>query len=413
MALNSIALFLENMRLLQINTTVNYGSTGRIAEDIGKLMIKEGHESYIAYGRYSQSSHSSVIKIGKQYDLLFHLLKSRLFDKHGFGSLLATKTFLKQVDQIKPDIIGLHNLHGYYLNVEILFNYLHQVKIPLIWTLHDCWPFTGHCCHFEKVNCQKWRTGCYQCPLKHAYPKSWFIDNSVSNFRKKQELFTNISRLHLVSPSKWLANNLKLSFLSKHDVSIINNGIDLLNFQPYDRHKAKRNFGFKNKRVLLGVASVWSETKGLFDFFKLHSLLDKNSQIVLVGLNKKQMTNLPTGIIGIERTENIQELAKLYSATDIFINPTYVDNFPTTNLEAIACGTPVITYNTGGSPETIDLSTGRVVRKGNLNGIIEAINELSGINSLDLITNCRNRAELYYNKDHRYLDYINLYSQLA
>lgn len=400
------------MRVLQINSVVNSGSTGRIAEQIGSQIIKEGHESFIAFGRGNRPSASKLIKIGSFKDILLHGMYSLFFDRHGFGSIQSTKKLLKEIDEIKPDIIGLHNVHGYYLNIEILFNYIKIKNIPLVWTFHDCWPFTGHCAYFDSISCEKWKTGCINCELKKKYPKSILIDNSSHNYFKKENLFNQVNNVTIVTPSIWLKNLVKDSFL-KHSVVHIPNGVDLTVFRPVlDLKEIKEKYNIGSKKVVLGVASIWDKRKGLDDFIKLKFVTNSEVKIVLVGLNKVQIKNLPANIIGIERTESISELAALYSLADVFVNPTYIDNFPTTNIESLACGTPVITYKTGGSPEAIDEFTGVIVEKGNLSSLENAINNVLILGKEYYSKACRERAEKFYDKNDKYYDYFNLYETI-
>jgi len=397
------------MTILQVNSVVNTGSTGRIAEEIGQLAIDNGWQSHIAYGRKARSSKSELIRIGSKLDINIHVLQTRLFDRHGFGSKRATHNFVASIKKINPDIIHLHNIHGYYLNVEVLFDYLKQAGKPIVWTLHDCWAFTGHCSHFDEANCYKWQSKCFECPQIKQYPKSWFFDNSETNYAKKKELFSGVKNLTIVTPSNWLATQVKNSFLKEYPLKVIHNGVDLNVFSPKNNAAQLENYPLINKPYVIGVASVWTKSKGLFDFIKLRKLLPPELQIVLVGLNKKQINELPQGIIGIRRTENVFELASLYNGASVFVNPTYSDTFPTTNIESLSCGTPVATYKTGGSPEVMDEHTGRVVEKGDIIGLAETIKAISqkGKNHFEL--NCRKRAEKLYNKNDRYADYINLY----
>lgn len=400
------------MRILQINTTVNLGSTGRIAENIGKVFLAQGHESFIAYGRGSGSSQSKLIKIGNQYDVYKHGFKSAVFDRHGFGSTQATRDLVEKIKIIKPDVIGLHNIHGYYLNIEILFDYLSKANIPVIWTLHDSWPFTGHCSYFENVNCKKWKTHCYECPKTRFYPSSYLIDNSRRNFTDKKALFNAVSKITIVTPSNWLKELVIESFL-KHKVVTIHNGIDLNVFKPQKvSQQLMEGLGINDKKIVLGVARIWDSRKGLEDFIQLRSRLSSAYQIVLVGLSKNQKAQLPANIVGIERAENIGQLASLFNASDVFVNPTYLDNFPTTNIEALACGTPVVTYNTGGSPEAIDEQTGQVVAKGDIEGLATAIETIFSKGKDHYRSLCRNRAKKYFDKDERYLDYLKEYERL-
>lgn len=402
------------MHILQINSVVNSGSTGRITEEIGETFLKNGHESFIAYGRGNRPSKSRLIKIGNRKDFLYHILKTRITDRHGFGSKNTTQESVTQIGEIKPDAIGLHNIHGYYINIEVLFNFLRDFNKPIVWTLHDCWAFTGHCSHFDKATCFKWQTHCEKCPLTKYYPSSYFIDNSKKNFTDKKRLFTGLNNLHIVTPSEWLTNHVKNSFLSDYPISVINNGVDLDVFKPsvLDQKKLSE-LNIADKKIILGVSNVWTDRKGLNDFSKLSNLLGEEYKIVLVGLKKKQINKLPSNIIGITRTEKVYELAALYSAASVFVNPTYSDNFPTTNLEALACGTPVITYDTGGSPEAIDNETGIVVEKGNVNALAEAIKQITNNGREFYSAKCRARAERLYDKNDRYMDYLRLYESMV
>jgi len=398
--------------LLQINSVVNSGSTGRIAEEIGQTAISQGWESYIAYGRNKRLSQSQLIKIGTDWDIKMHGLQTRLFDRHGLGSKSATQIFIKQIEAIKPDIIHLHNIHGYYLNIEVLFNFLASTQIPVLWTLHDCWPFTGHCVYFDFVGCKKWLTQCNNCPQTRTYPASFFLDRSTQNFNLKKELFTGVHNLTLVPVSQWLANLLRQSFLKNLPIQVINNGIDIETFKPVPSNNLRFKFKLQSKFIIIGVANIWSERKGLKDIIELSSKLDANYQIILVGLSKKQIKTLPGNIIGIERTESVNELAEFYAASDVFINPTWEDNFPTTNIEALACGIPVITYNTGGSIESISKETGIIVEKGNIDDLFEAIRIIKNKGKYYYSKTCTERARMLYNKNDRFKAYFDLYDTI-
>ena len=399
------------MKVLQINTTGSSGSTGRIASEIGDLTLKLGHESTIGVGRIYGQSKSSMIRIGNRIDFILHVLNSRMFDRHGFGSKRATDSFISRISEWDPDIVHLHNIHGYYIHIGVLFDYLGKANKPVIWTFHDCWPFTGHCSHFQYVNCVKWQSECVKCPNIHGYPKSWFIDNSRDNYSKKKGLFTDIKEMILVSPSAWLAGSLSNSFLSGYETMVINNGVDLKKFRPFRDERVIKKYKLGHKYIL-GVASVWTDKKGLADFIKLRKLLDPEVEIVLVGVTPKQAKSLPYGIKGILRTETTDELATIYSKAEVFVNPTYVDNFPSVNIENLACGTPVITYNTGGSPESIDEKTGIVVKKGDINALAIAISVIIGKGKEFFSRDCRLRAETYYNTEERSADYFSLYQRL-
>lgn len=400
------------MKLLQINTQVNTGSTGRIAENIGLVLQEAGHESYMAFGRPSPKSNLTTIQIGKQLDVYAHGLKTLLTDKHGFGSKRGTIELIESVEKLQPDAIGLHNLHGYYINIEVLFNFLKSSGIPVLWTLFDCWAFTGHCTYFDDVGCEKWKTQCLQCPKSQNYPRS-FVDGSEWNFKKKKELFTGLENMELLTHSHWLKSLVKQSFLKEYRVHVTPSAIDTSVFRP-TQSELRDRYEIGDKKVILGCANIWTNRKGYHDFMQLNEKVDSSKyQIVMIGLNKMELAALPANIIGLERTESIKELAQWYSVAHVFLNATSQDNFPTTNLEALACGTPVITYNTGGSPEAIDHETGFVVDKGDIDGVIGCLNQLEGKN-YDLMSQaCRARALELYNKDTRYLDYLNIYEQLV
>lgn len=395
------------MKVLQINSVCGIGSTGRIATDIHNILIEQGHESFIAYGRDLPKNCDTSIKIGSKLDNYKHVALTRIFDKHGFGSKKATQKFIEKVKELNPDIIHLHNIHGYYINIEVLFDYLKKADKPVVWTLHDCWSFTGHCAYFDYVGCDKWKTGCYDCPEKNYYPASMIIDNSKDNYIKKKELFTGIKNLIIVTPSKWLAGLVKQSYLREYPVEVINNGIDLDVFKPTQSDFRER-FNLEDKFIILGVASTWDRRKGFKYFIELSKKIKNDEAIVLVGLSEKQRKDLPKNIIGITRTSNVKELAEIYTAADVFLNPTLEDNFPTTNLEALACGTPIITFNTGGSPESIEDITTNIVDKGNVDGLLKSIQKAKD-NKIYFQEKLIERAKLKYDKEKNFLKYINLY----
>lgn len=398
------------MRVLQINSTLNWGSTGRIAEEIGLEIMAVGGESYIAYGRYANFSQSNSIRIGNKLDIYFHVLCTRIFDSHGLISIKSTQRLIDRIKEIRPDIIHLHNIHGYYLNFPILFKYLSISNIPIVWTLHDCWSFTGHCSHYMSIDCNRWLSQCYKCPLKKEYPSSLLFDRSEKNYNEKKQCFNSIKDLTLVPVSDWLDNEIGKSFFQNRYSRVIHNGVDINIFSPQNSLKGK--YGNSEKFVILGVCSVWIDKKGLPDFFLLREKLSENYEIILIGLTKTQIKQLPQGIIGIERTNSVQELAAYYSSADVFFNPTWEDNFPTTNLEALACGTPVITYKTGGSPEAIDENTGFVIEQGNLNEAIRAMEQIKSVGKGAYTQACRERAVKYFNKKDRYADYLQLYNEI-
>lgn len=342
------------MKVLMVNDNCGRSSTGRLCTCLADVLSDSGHTVKIAYGRQAvpEKYRNCAIRIGSQCDVYAHALENRIFDNTGAGSGLATKMFLKQVEAYDPDIIHLHNIHGYYINIELLFRYITDKRKPVIWTLHDCWSFTGHCAYFTYADCDKWKGGCYDCPSKREYPASLFRDNSRKNWQMKNCFFTGVQDMTLVTPSKWLADLTRESFLNKYPVEVINNNIDTAVFKPV-LSDFKKRVGIEGKKVILGVACPWNARKGFDDFIKLSKVIDDNCRIVLIGLSDKQLKCLPQGVIGIKRTNDVNELAEIYTAADVFVNFTYADNYPTVNLEAQACGTPVISYRTGGSVESV------------------------------------------------------------
>ena len=398
--------------LLQINVTVNRGSTGRIAEQISDAAMACGWDSYIAYGRGAGKSSSKTIKIGSKIGVYIHALLTRITDRPGLYSRFATRKLIRKISAINPDIIHLHNIHGYYINYKILFEYLQNTDIPVVWTLHDCWSMTGHCTHFEYAKCDRWKTGCYDCSEKKSYPASLLIDRSRRNYIEKRELFTSVKNMTIVPVSNWLGGVVKESFLGKYDVEVIHNGIDISTFQPLPSD-IKERYGIVDKKIILGVASPWSRRKGLSDFFELHRHISSNKyQIVLIGLSEDQNKSLPNGIIGLPRTESVEALAQWYSVADVFVNPTYEDTYPTTNLEAISCGTPVVTYKTGGSPESVTSETGQVVDKGDIAGLAKAIESLCAEDRESLRKRCREYAVAHFDKQECFKKYIDLYAEI-
>lgn len=402
-------------KLLQINVTANWGSHGRIAEEIGMMAISNGWESYIAYGRYANPSKSHLIKIGNEWDVRIHGIETRLFDRHGLASEKATRTFVNTIECLKPEIIHLHNIHGYYLNYPILFDFLYRYGKPVIWTLHDCWPLTGHCAYPVTKNCEKWMVECRNCPLTKGYPSSYMIDKSKRHYHRKRDCFTSLPDLHIVTVSKWLENIVRNSYLKNYDIRHIYNGIDLSVFRPKEIYGDKiiDQLSLSEKKMILGVANVWDDRKGLLDFYRLREKLDNNYLIILVGLNEKQRKKLPCGIVGMGRANSIHQLAEIYSMADVFVNPSIAETFGMTTAEALSCGTPVIVYNATASPELVDEHTGAVVPVGNIQKMADAIVSLCNSECYSTISEtCRKRAEIMFNKHDRFQEYINLYEEI-
>ena len=382
---------MKKTKVVQINSSCGHGSTGKIAVAISRLLNEHGVENYIFYSGNHNSDYPQGIMTACKLDIRLHQIQSRFLGDQGFHSSLATLRMVRKIEQIQPDAIVLHNLHGYYLNLDILFRFLKRYQKPVYWTLHDCWAFTGHCTHYMLADCDRWKHGCGACSQKNKYPYTWFLDRSASLYRRKKGLFAALDDLTIITPSQWLADQVAESFLSKCPVQVIHNGIDLKVFSPR-KSNFRQRYGLEGKRILLGVASVWSEYKGLDVFLSLFQRLDREKyQLILVGTDSEVERQIPNGVITIPRTQNQAELAELYTAADIFINPTREDNYPTVNMEAIACGTPVITFHTGGCAEIVDDSCGAVVWDNTLETLIKEISNVEQ-NLSWYRTNCRARA---------------------
>lgn len=393
------------MKVLQINATYGSGSTGKICYSVAKLMDKENIENLTLYSQGELKAENAVkIKNKKYYKI--QALKSRIFGNYGFNSSSATKEIIRQIKEFSPDIVHLHNIHGHNVNLKMLFTFFKKnPEIKLFWTFHDCWAFTAYCPHYTMTKCYKWQSECSHCKSRKEY--SWFFDKSKKLFNRKKQLFTGLN-LTVVTPSEWLAGEVKKSFLKDYPVKVINNGIDLSVFKPTESN-FREKYGIADDKFLLsGVAFGWGARKGLDVFIKLSERLDKNKYaIVLVGGNAETDKLLPKDIISIHRTQNQTELAEIYTACDLFVNPTREENYPTVNMESIACGTPVITFKTGGSPEIINEKTGAVVDCDDINGLIKEIERIRNERPFTK-ENCILRAE-EFDADKKFKEYIELY----
>lgn len=404
--------------LLQINPVLRVStSTGRIMQEIGELALQNGWASYIAYSKGRDGirpCRSQLVPIGNRASVCLHGLETRLFDRHGLASDKATRQFVKQLEVLRPDVVHIHNIHGYFLNYRILFDYLSHSGIPVVWTVHDCWLYTGHCYYYSYIGCGKWKSGCGQCPQCKKFPASWWADRSAQNFIDKQAAFTSMphDKLTMVPVSEWIKREMQESFLRDYPFRVIHNGIDTRVFQPYGAADVRAQYGLQGKHIVLGVASVWSEEKGWNDFLKLASGLRGDEILVLIGVTERQKKTLPAKVKGIVRTEHVHQLAALYAAADVFVNLTWQDNYPTVNLEAIACGTPVVTYRTGGSVEAVTEDTGFIVEQGDIDGVLRAVREIEQNGKAYYTDRCRTYALEHFQKEDRYADYLRLYDEL-
>lgn len=390
------------MRIAQINATCGAGSTGKICISVSELLSENGAENYIFYSSGS-SDYPLGIKYANEIAIKMQTLVSRISGNYGFEARSITERLIKELERISPNIIHIHNIHSHSCNLEILFNYIRKNNIKTYWTFHDCWAFTAYCPYFDIFECDKWKTGCKKCPQIKQY--SWFFDRSEYLYNKKKSVIEGTD-LTIITPSQWLAGLVKESFFKDYPVKVINNGIDLNVFKPTDSDFRKKH-NLENKYMVLGVAFGWGKRKGLDVFCELAKRLDnKRYQIVLVGTNDDVDKLLPKNIISIHRTQNQHELAEIYTAADLFVNPTREENYPTVNMEAIACGTPVVTFNTGGSPEMLDSTCGTVVEKNDIDGIYNEIKRVCETQPYSK-DDCLKRAERF-DKNLRFTEYLNL-----
>ena len=399
------------MKVLLINTLCGKGSTGKIVADLYDMLLRHGHQVKVAYAHDEPTNVNvaDTYRITGKLGYYIHNILTQITDRAGFFSTLETYRFVKYIQEISPDVVHLHNIHGYYINIRILFNYLRKRNIPVIWTLHDCWAFTGHCYHYSYQGCQKWLTQCYNCPLKHRYPKSRFLDRSRKNYLDKKKIFTSLERLYIVTPSLWLRNEVKKSFLSKYNCQAIPNGIDLNLFHPQGEGRRKK-YGIPDGVILLlAVSFVWSKTKGLDDLVALNNKLDHSRyQLMIVGLENSQIKSLPSNIIKMGKTRSVRELAEIYTMSDVFLNLSYEETMGMVTAEALACGTPAIVYNKTAVPEVVNSLSGAVVEAGNIDGVLEMIPYALGLDKDDIIERAR-----CFEKKCQYERYYDIYKRIT
>ena len=401
-------------KLLQIDSCLGVLSTGRISEGIAKVAMSQGWDCYIAHGaRYVGKTIQHSYQIETKYGEYIHYAKSLLFDEHGLGSTLSTKRLIKKIKEIKPDVIQLHCIHGYYLNYKVLFEYLAGTNVPVVWTQHDCWAFTGHCAYFGFANCEKWKSECSNCPLSYSYPKA-YVDCSRRNYLLKKKLFTSVKDLTIVSVSKWLDNIVNESFLNIYPHRVIYNGIDTEKFRPCDVI-IRDKYGITTPHFLLAVASAWSDNKGLNDYMCLCELLPDDYCIVMVGVDDNTRKKLPSKIIAISRTDSKRELAMLYSNADFVTSLSYCETMGLTVVEGLACGTPAIVYDNTAQPEIASGGVGYVITTGDYRQIPDILlkDRNMSLEERDLRgQTCIKRAKQLFNDAKQYEQYVGLYSDL-
>lgn len=398
-------------RLLLINVALNWGSTGKIVEGIGILAHKQGWDVFVAHGaRYKNPSDLKSIQVSSKVVEWTHYIESSLFDAQGLGSRCETKRFLRKVEDIKPDIVHIHNIHGCFINYPLLFTYFKKHNVPVVWTLHDCWAMTGHCTHFMRTNCMKWQTGCNHCPQKKTFPTTYLLDRSERNYSLKKGLFTSMPVMHITTVSNWLKGIAETSYLKKYPVTVVPNGIKTEELTP-EFSDIKERYGLQGKKLLLAVAIGLDERKGLIDYIKLAELLPSEYRLMLVGLTEEERKVLPKSIIGVKRTNGAKELAAYYSAADVLLSLSYEETFGLTIIETMACGTPAIVYDNTAQPELITPETGKVVPTGDIDAVLSAIEEVCSKPKEFYLEFCRQHAA-QYDESLSYQKYLDIYKSL-
>lgn len=396
------------MNVVHINTFYYLGgSTGKIAYLLMKSAKERKWNAYIVYGKNKgEIIDSYSILIAGNYYKKINELKARILGNHGFNNIISSNKAIEYLKNIKPDVIHLHNLHGSYINLEMLFAYIRKEKIPVVWTLHDCWSFTGRCACYDFNNCSEWKCGCTNCKYKKEYPVSWISNDTATNFVRKRNIYDLMSNITIVTPSKWLYNELSYSILKNHKKVIINNGIDLTVYKPTGSRIKENN---KIEKMMLAVAYNWTEQKGFKHIIEISKVIKKPWTLVVIGVSDFQNELIKNeGVIGINKLSDERELVKWYSSADVFINPTLEDNFPTVNIEALACGTPCITFDTGGAGEIVTELTGKVIEKNDWKGLLkEALNT----NKKSMSGYCRQRAMEMYDKEKMIDKYFDIYEK--
>lgn len=363
------------MKVLFINTVCGKGSTGRIVCQLAQAVEETGSSCIVAYGRGSAGDCRHSYQIGGRFHAYAHAFLSRLTDRSGFYSRRATKKLVKFIRHYAPDVIHLHNLHGYYLNIEILFDYLKtEFNGKVVWTLHDCWAFTGHCVYYTCAGCDKWKTGCSHCPEKKRYPSSLLADQSRKNYEDKKRIFTGVENMTIVTVSYWLKDQVQQSFLGDYPVTCVYNGIDYNRFRPLTSD-IRRDLGMEENKMILSVSDGWDDRKGLSRLLAVAEAAPADWRFVVIGLNKNQIASLPDNCLGKERTWDQEELIRLYTAADVFYNPSMEETFGLVTAEALACGTPAAVMNSTACPEPL-CGSGAVLQTDKAEDAIAAISTL-------------------------------------
>ncbi len=399
---------MHSVKTAFVNTVSGYGSTGRLIDQLSRM---DGIQGKIYYGRKKNLSDMDSYRMTDFFGNVNQALQTFLFDKHAFCNRKETERMIEDLKQFAPDLIHLHNLHGYYLDAEVLFEYLQSVDTPVIWTLHDCWSFTGHCSHYETIGCDQWKTLCHDCPQLDQYPITFNGKHVAENYERKKKLFTSLGdRLHIAVPSQWLADQVRESFLGNTDCTVVANGISLDTFQPRPSEFKKKHH-IENRFLVTACASIWTKKKGLDQLVELAKMMPERSVLCVIGVTKSQIRMFQKTAICIERTDNAMQLAEIYTASDVFVNPTLEETFSLVNVESQACGCPVITYRSGGSVEMITGKTGVIVNKNDLAGMRDTIERMASGELVFSAEDCIENAS-HYALANMYDGYLKLYHRV-
>lgn len=401
------------MKVVQINGVRQKGSTGKIVTDISNLMDLEAIENYIVYSGYRETKAPNSIPMGGFVNVKAHQLLGYVFGNTGFHSSFRTWKMLSLLKKMKPDVVHLHNLHGYFINIKLLLNFLKIQNIPTVWTLHDCWVLTGHCTHFDHVECDKWQANCQHCPQVKRFPYSLLLDRSKKLHQLKKALLMDFDKLQVVTVSNWLQEIVKKSYLASKSMVVIPNGVNLDVFHPQADLNKRIQYAIEDKFVILGVSNTWGIRKGLDKFIRLSSMIPNDWKIVLLGLSAEQIKGLPHSIIGIQRTKDMKELKDWYCAADVFVSLSLEETMGLVVVEAMACGTPIVVYDTTASPELVGQDCGYIVSHNNIDELLEALGKIKKNGKKKYSQNCIDHVCKNYDKEKNYRRYFDLYARIS
>ena len=397
------------MKVLQVNSVCGRGSTGKLALQISEYLTEQGVENDIAYG-FGTTDAKNAFRFSTMPEAHLHSFLSRRFCKQGYGSHVATRQLIRAIKRRSPDVVHLHNIHGHYLNFKMLFGYLNKTDIKVVWTFHDCWPMTGKCTHFTVAGCDRWKTGCYDCPQLSSYPDS-VTDRSLKNYIDKKACFTANQHLHIVTVSQWLRGVVEQSYFGGvADVRCIYNGIDTEVFSPTESDLRKR-LNLEDQFVVLGVSSVWKDAKGLREFIELAKIADEGVAIVMIGLTEEQRAELPPSVVGVPTVSDQRTLAQYYSMADVLLNLSAEETFGLVVAEALACGTPAVVLDSTACPEVVDEHTGIVIESGAPMTVMAALDTIRARGKASYADACTERARTLFSKERMQREYLNLYEE--